>query len=155
MIQERKEGQQVHTMGQVCAPHPCHNPSRNPRMRHRQKKCHTQLTRCDEGTISPEGSTWMGDITHDRTEGQQVHKMGQVCAPHPCHNPSRNPRMHCRQNLLHNRTHFLGGRKHDTGEWNVAGTDDAGEDTMSAGAQHGSVMCTTAPHPCLISSRNR
>ena len=28
------------------------------------------------------------------------------------------------------------------GEWNVAGTHDAGEDTMSAGAQDGAVLCT-------------
>ena len=26
-----------------------------------------------------------------------MHKMGQVCAPHPCHSSSRNPRMHCRK----------------------------------------------------------
>ena len=37
------------------------------------------------------------DITQERKKGLQVHKMGQVCAPHPCHNPSHNPRMHCRK----------------------------------------------------------
>ena len=69
--------------------------------------CSTKLTCCDEGTITREGNTWRGDITHERKECQQVHKMGQVCAPHPCHNSSHNPRMHCRQNLLHIRTHLL------------------------------------------------
>ena len=105
MSQDRKECQQVHKMGQVCAPRPCHNPSRNQCMRHRQKKCHTQLTSCDEGTITREGNTWRGYMNQERIESQQVHKMGQVCAPHPCHNPSRNQRMHHRKNLLHNRTH--------------------------------------------------
>ena len=69
--------------------------------------CPTKLTRCDEGTITRDGNTWRGDITQERKECQQMHKMGQVCAPHPCHSPSRNPRTHCRQNLLHNRTHHL------------------------------------------------
>ena len=59
--------------------------------------CTTKLTSCDEGTITREGNTWRGDITHERKEGQQVHKMGQVCAPHPCHNPLHNPRVHCRK----------------------------------------------------------
>ena len=63
----------------------------------------------------------MGDITQERKEGQQVHKMGQVCAEHPCHNPSRNPRMHCRQNLLHNRTYLLRQRKQGTGGKRVIG----------------------------------
>ena len=87
---------------------PMPNPSSNQRMRHRQKtSCTTVLTSCDEGTITRDGSTWWGDITQDRIESQQVHKMGQVCAPHPCHNPSRNPRMHCQHNVLDNRTHWL------------------------------------------------
>ena len=59
--------------------------------------CPTKLTCCDEGSMTQEGNTWRGDITQERKEGQQVHKMGQVCAPHPCHNPSHNPRMHCRK----------------------------------------------------------
>ena len=59
--------------------------------------CTTKLTPCDEGTITREGNTWRRDITQERKEGQQGHKMGQVYAPHPCHNPSCNPCMHCRQ----------------------------------------------------------
>ena len=62
--------------------------------------CPTKLTGCEEGTITREGNTWRGDINHERKEGQQVHKMGQVCAPHTCHNPPRNPRMHCRENAI-------------------------------------------------------
>ena len=69
----------------------------------------------------PQGKRVVGDITQERKEGQQVHKMGQVCAPHPCHNASRNPRMRHRQNLLHNRTHILRRRKHATGGKRVVG----------------------------------
>ena len=69
--------------------------------------CTTVLTACHEGTITWEECTWRGDITQERKEGQQVHNVGQVFAPHPCHNPSRNPRMHCQQNLLHKQTHSL------------------------------------------------
>ena len=32
-----------------------------------------------------------------REKGRQVHKMGQVCAPHQCQSSSHNPRMHCRK----------------------------------------------------------
>ena len=63
---------------------------------------------------------WRGDITQERKEGQ-VHKMGQVSAPDPCHNLSRNPHMHCRQNLLHNQTHCLSRSNHNTGGKHVAG----------------------------------
>ena len=88
----------MHKMGQVCAPHQCHNPSHNPRMHCRKNAiCPTKLTGCNQGTITQEGNTSRGDITQKRMEGQQVHKMGQVYAPHPCHNPSHNPRMHCRK----------------------------------------------------------
>ena len=59
--------------------------------------CPTKLTPCAEGTITWEGNTWRGDITQERKEGQQVHKMGQVCAPHPDHSPSHNPRVHCQK----------------------------------------------------------
>jgi hypothetical protein len=59
--------------------------------------CTTKLTGCDEGTHNTGGKRVVGDITHERKECQQVHKMGQVCAPHPCHNHSHNPRMHCRK----------------------------------------------------------
>ena len=37
----------------------------------------------------------------------------------------------------------------------MAGRHNPREKGRSAGAQDGAVMCTTAPHPCLISSRNR
>ena len=95
---ERKEGQQVLKMGQVCAPHPCHNPSHIPRMHCRKNAiCPTKLTGCDEGRMTRDENTWRGDITHERKECQQVHTMGQVCAPQPCPNPSNNPRMHCRK----------------------------------------------------------
>ena len=87
----------MHKMGQVCAPHPCHNPSRNPRMHFDKTICPTKLTACDEGRMTQKGNTWRGDITHERKEGQQVHKMGQVCAPHPCHSSSHNPGMHCQK----------------------------------------------------------
>ena len=160
ITQERKKCQQVHKMGQVCAPHPwnktphttlaciagkIHLPTQthglrrrnhntggkhvagrhNPREKGRSASaqdgvgvcttpmpqpltqpshalpenaiCPTKLTGCDEGTITREGNTWRGDITQERKECQQVHKMGQVCAPHQCHNPSHNRRMHCRK----------------------------------------------------------
>ena len=93
--------------------------SRDPRM-HCQITQFAQPNSLPVTTIPREGNTWRGDKTHDRKEGQQVHTMGQVCAPHPRHNPSCNPRMHCRQNLLHNRTHFLRRWKHNTGGKHVA-----------------------------------
>ena len=95
--QERKEGQQVHKMGRFCAPHPCLNPSRNPRMRHQQKPLPQPTHQLRQRKHDMGGRRVVGDITHERKECQQVHKMGQVCAPHPCHNPSHNPRMHCRK----------------------------------------------------------
>ena len=77
-----------------------------------------------------------------------MHKMGQVYAPHPCHNLSRNHRMHCRQNLLHNRTHFLGRRKHDTGGKHVVGRHYPREEGRSASAKDGAGLCTTPmPQP--------
>ena len=146
--QERKEGQQVHKMGQVYAPHPCRNPSCNPRMHCRQTYCATVLTACDEGTITRERNRWRGDMTQERKEGQQVHKMGQVCAPHPCHNPSCNPHMHCPQNLLHNRTHGLSRRNHNMGGMHVAGRHNPREKGRSASAQCGAGLCTTPmPQP--------
>ena len=84
----------------------------------------------------------MGDITQERKEGQQVHKMGQVCAPHPCHNLSRNPHMHCPQNLLHNPTHGLSRRNHTTGGKHVAGRHNPREKGRSASAQDGAGLCT-------------
>ena len=57
----------------------------------------TVLTGCDEGKITRDGNTRRGDITHERKEGQQVHKMGQVCAPHPCHSSSHNSSVHCQK----------------------------------------------------------
>ena len=113
-----------------------------------KSSCHTQLTGCGEGSMTREGSTWRGDITQERKEGQQVHKMGQVCAPHPCHNPSRKQRMRHRQNLLHNRPHMLRRRNHNTGGKYVAGTHNPREKRKSAGAQDGAGMCTTPmPQP--------
>ena len=96
--QERKEGQQVHKMGQGLCTTPMPQPLTHPS--HALPKnaiCTTKLTGCDEGRMTQEGNTPRGDITHERKECQQVHKMGQVCAPHPCHNPSHNPRVHCRK----------------------------------------------------------
>ena len=79
-----------------------------------------------------------------------MHKMGQVCAPHPCHNPSRNPRMHCRQNLLHNQTHGLRRRNHNTGGKRVVGDiTQEREKGRSASAQDGAGLCTT-PMPQLL-----
>ena len=78
-----------------------------------------------------------------------MHKMGQVSALHPCHNPSRNPRMHCRQILLHNRTHKLRRMKHNTGEKNVVGTHDPRKKGRPASAQDGAGQCTT-PMPQLL-----
>ena len=78
-----------------------------------------------------------------------MHKMGQVCAPHPMPQPLTQPSHAPPTKVMRNRAHWLRRRKHDTGEWNVAGTHDAGEDTMSAGAQDGSVLCTT-PMPHLL-----
>ena len=99
--------------------------------------------------MTREGNTWRGDISQERKEGQQVHKMGQVCAPHPMPQPLTQPSHAPPTKVMRNRAHWLRRRKHDTGEWNVAGTHDAGEDTMSAGAQDGSVLCTT-PMPHLL-----
>ena len=67
----------------------------------------TVLTGCDEGKMTRDGNTRRGDTTQGETECQQMHKMGQVCAPHPCHNPSHKPRMHFQKSHLHNRTHNL------------------------------------------------
>ena len=50
-----------------------------------------------------------------------MHKMGQVCAPHPCHNPSRNPRMRHRQKPFPQPAHHLRQRKQDTGGKRVVG----------------------------------
>ena len=88
----------MHKMGRVCAPHPCHNPSHNPRV-HCQK---TPFAQPNSRAATKEkhdtgGKRVVGDITHERKEGQQVHKMGQVCAPHQCQSSSHNPRMHCRK----------------------------------------------------------
>ena len=121
--------------------------------------CTTKLTRCDEGSTTREGNTWWGDITQERKEGQQMHKMGQVSAPHPCHNPSRNPRMHCRQNLLHNRPHKLRRRNHNTGGKYVAGTHKPREKKKSAGAQDGAGLCTTpmpqSPHATIACATDK
>ena len=89
-----------------------------------------------------------------------MHKMGQVCAPHPCHNPSCNPRMHCRQTLLHNGTHFLGRMKHNMGEKNVVDTHDPRkkERKVSRCTRWGrSVHHThaTAPHATLVCIANK
>ena len=112
--------------------------------------CTTVLTSCDELIRTREGNAWPRDIPQERKEGQQVHKMGQVCAPHPCHNPSPNPRMHCRQNLLHNRTHSLRRRKNDTGGKRVVGDiTQEREKGRSASAQDGAGLCTT-PMPQLL-----
>ena len=43
------------------------------------------------------------------------------CSTPICHNPSGNPRMHCQQNILHNRTHKLRRRKHAMGGPHVDG----------------------------------
>ena len=103
----------------------------------------TQLTACHEGTITQEESTWRGDMTQERMEGQQVHKMGQAYAPRPCHNPSRNHRMHCQQNLQHNPTHGLSRRNHNTGGKHVAGRHYPREKGWSASAQDGADLFTT------------
>ena len=87
-------------------------------------------------------------MIQERREGQQVHKMRQISAPHPCHNPSCNPRMHCRQNLLHNGTHFLGRMIDNMGEKNVVETYDPRKKGWSASAQDGAGLCTTPmPQP--------
>ena len=77
-----------------------------------------------------------------------MHKMGQVSAPHPCHNPSRNHRMHCQQNLLHNRTHKLRRRKQAMGGKHVDGRHNPREKGRSASAQDGAGLCRTPmPQP--------
>ena len=122
ITQERKDGQQVHKMGQVCAPHACHNPSHNPRMHCRKNAhLHNQTHSLRRRNHNTGGKRVVGDITQERKEGQQVHKMGQVCAPHPCHSPSRNPPMRHRQKHLPHPTHQLQQRKHDTGGKRVVG----------------------------------
>ena len=139
----------MHKMGQVCARHPCHSSSRNPRMHCRQNLLHNRTHSLRRRKNDTRGKRVVGDITRDRKEGQQVHKMGQACAPHPCHNPSRNPRMHCRENLLHNRTHGLRRRKNDTGGKRVVGgITQEREKGRSASAQDGTGLCTTPmPQP--------
>ena len=110
--------------------------------------CTAVLTCCDEGSMTRDENTWMGEITQERKECQQVHKMGQVYAPHPCHNISRNPRMHCQQNLMHNQSHGLSRRMHDTGGKHVAGRHIPIEKGRSASAQDGAGQCTTPmPQP--------
>ena len=96
LTQKRKDDLQWNKGGHSYAPRMCHQTLTQPS--HALSKnaiCPTILTVCDEGSMPREGNTWRGDITQERKEGQQVHKMGQVCARHPCHNPSRNPRRHC------------------------------------------------------------
>ena len=98
ITKERKVGQQVHKMGQGLCTTPMPQPLTQPS--HALPKnaiCTTKLTGCDEGRMTQEGNTPRGNITQERKEGQQVHKMGRVCAPHPCHNPSHNRCMHCRK----------------------------------------------------------
>ena len=92
----------------------------------------------------------MGDITQEREKGRSASAQdGAGMCTTPMSQPLMQPSHALPTNLLRNRTHWLRRRKHDTGEWNVAGTHDAGEDTMSAGAQDGSVLCTT-PMPHLL-----
>ena len=116
--------------------------------------CTTKLTGCDEGTITREGKTSRGDITHERKEGQQVHKMGQVCAPHPCHNPSRKPRMHCRNTPFAQPNSLPATKKHNIGGKHVAGRHNPREKGWSASAQDGAGMCTT-PMPQLLTQPSR
>ena len=82
----------------LCTTHICHHTlTQTSHALPENAICPTKLTRCDEGTITQEGKTSRGDITQERKEGQHVHKMGQVCAPHPCLISSRNPCMHCQK----------------------------------------------------------
>ena len=67
--------------------------------------CPTKLTGCDEGRMTQEGNTPRGDITHERKEGQQVHKMGQVCAPHST--PHTTLACIAKKRHLPNQTHSL------------------------------------------------
>ena len=105
--------------------------------------CPIKLTPCDEGTITREGSTWRGDITQERKEGEQVHKMGQVYAPHPCHNPSRNPRMHCQQNPIA-QSNSLAATKEARHGWEACcGRRHPEEKGRLAMEQGGAFICTT------------
>ena len=110
----------------------------------------TQHTACHEGSMTREGNTWRGDISQERKEGQQWNKMGQVYARHPCHNLSRNPRMHCQLNLLHNRTHLLRQRKHATGEKHMG---DITQERKECQQVH-KMGQVCARHPCHNPTRN-
>ena len=89
--------------------------------------------------------------THDpRQKGRSASAQdGAGMCTTPMSQPLTQPSHAPPTKVMRNRAHWLRRRKHDTGEWNVAGTHDAGEDTMSAGAQDGSVLCTT-PMPHLL-----
>ena len=82
ITQERKEGQQVHKMGQGLCTTPMPQPLTQPS--HALPKnaiCTTKLTGCDEGTIPQEGNTWRGDITQERK------KCRGFCLPATCFPP--------------------------------------------------------------------
>ena len=84
ITQKRKADKQWNKEGHYYAPRICHHTLTQPL--HALPKnaiCPTKLTSCHEGTITREGNTWRGDITQERKECQQMHKMGQVCEPHP------------------------------------------------------------------------
>ena len=111
--------------------------------------CPTKLTGCDEGRMTQEGNTPRGDITQERKEGQQVHKMGQVCAPHPCHNPSHNPPMHCRKTpFAQPNSHAATKKKHDTGGKRVVGDITKERKVGQQVHKMGQGLCTTPmPQP--------
>ena len=143
----------MHKMGQVCAPHPCHNPSLIRCMHCRKNAiCPTKLTFCDEGTITQEGNTSWGDITHERKECQQVHKMGQVCAPHQCQSSSHNPCMHCRKTpFAQPNSRAATKEKHDR-EGNTSRGDITHERKECQQVHKMGQVC--APHPCHNPSHN-
>ena len=78
-------------MGHSYAPRICHQTLTQPS--HAMSKnavCPTKLTSCGEGNMTRERSAWWEHLTKGRIQCEQVHKMGQFCAPHPCLISSRN-----------------------------------------------------------------